>query len=65
MSYTRNWAVMLTVSPPYTSWVGRDTLPAGPVPLMPNRLWSSLASELWPQADSSMAWAMVTAAGTP
>ncbi len=56
---------MLTVCPSYTSWVGSATLPAGPLPLMPNRLWSSLASALWPHPDSSMAWAMVTAAGTP
>jgi hypothetical protein len=32
---------------------------------MPNRLLSLLASWLWPQPDSSMAWAIVTAAGTP
>jgi hypothetical protein len=32
---------------------------------MPNRLWSWLARLLSPQPDSSMAWAMVTAAGTP
>ena len=47
------------------SRVGRASLPAGPVPLMPNRLWSRIASALWPQPDSSMAWAIVTAAGTP
>src|ERR1700722_4856139 len=40
-------------------------LPAGPDPLMPNRLWYSAARPLFPQADSSIAWAMVTAAGTP
>jgi hypothetical protein len=40
-------------------------VPAGPVPLIPNRLWSWLARLLSPQPDSSMAWAMVTAAGTP
>src|SRR5580704_2930192 len=32
---------------------------------MPNRLWYCAASPLWPHADSSMACAMVTAAGTP
>jgi len=41
------------------------TLPAGPVPLIPNRLWSWAASWLPPHPDSSMAWAMVTEAGTP
>ena len=51
--------------PFWYSWVGSESLPAGPVPLMPNRLWSLVASALWPQPDSSMAWAMVTAAGTP
>jgi len=39
--------------------------PAGPVPLIPNRLWSLIASALWPQPDSSIAWAIVTAAGMP
>ena len=33
--------------------------------MMPKRLWSLVASVLWPQPDSSMAWAIVTAAGTP
>jgi hypothetical protein len=32
---------------------------------MPNRLWSLVARTLWPQPDSSIAWAMVTEAGTP
>jgi hypothetical protein len=32
---------------------------------MPNRLWYSAASWLFPQADSSIACAIVTAAGTP
>src|ERR1700728_1854776 len=32
---------------------------------MPNRLWSRAARLLWPQADSSIAWAIVTDAGTP
>ena len=32
---------------------------------MPNRLWSLIASALWPQPDSSIAWAIVTAAGMP
>src|ERR1700761_2426902 len=32
---------------------------------MPNRLWYRAARLLWPQADSSIAWAIVTAAGTP
>ena len=41
------------------------SVPAGPVPLIPNRLWSLIASALWPQPDSSIAWAIVTAAGTP
>src|SRR5437773_3765287 len=41
------------------------SVPAGPVPLIPNRLWSLIASALWPQPDSSIAWAIVTAAGMP
>ena len=45
--------------------MGSVTLPAGPVPLMPNRLWSCTASELRPQDDSSIACAIVTEAGTP
>jgi hypothetical protein len=57
--------VLVTSWPPWYSWVGSETLPAGPVPLMPNRLWSWVASELCPQPDSSMAWAIVTDAGTP
>src|ERR1700691_6514853 len=32
---------------------------------IPNRLWYRAARLLWPQADSSIAWAIVTAAGTP
>ncbi len=32
---------------------------------MPNRLWYCAASPLWPHADSSIACAIVTAAGTP
>ncbi len=56
---------MLTDCPFTYSWVGSGTLPAGPVPLMPNRLWSRAASSLWPHPDSSMACAIVTAAGTP
>src|ERR1700722_11619343 len=32
---------------------------------MPNRLWYRAARLLWPQADSSIAWAIVTDAGTP
>jgi hypothetical protein len=63
--YTRNDAEVLTGCPFTYSWVGSGTLPAGPVPLMPNRLWSWAASWLWPHPDSSMAWAIVTAAGTP
>ncbi len=63
--YTRNDAEVFTGCPFTYSWVGSGTLPAGPVPLMPNRLWSWLASSLWPHPDSSMAWAIVTAAGTP
>jgi hypothetical protein len=31
------------------------SVPAGPAPLMPNRLWSLIASALWPQPDSSIA----------
>src|ERR1700722_6708496 len=56
---------MLTQSPFSDSRVDRVTLPAGPVPLMPNRLWYRAARLLWPQADSSIAWAIVTDAGTP
>ena len=56
---------MLTHWPFWYSWVGSASLPAGPLPFMPKRLWSLLASRLLPQSDSSMAWAMVTAAGTP
>ena len=41
------------------------SVPAGPVPLIPNRLWSLIASALWPQPDSSIAWAIVIAAGMP
>ena len=55
----------LTIWPFSNSWVGCRSLPAGPVPFMPNRLWSRVARPLWPQPDSSMACAMVTAAGTP
>jgi hypothetical protein len=47
------------------SWVGFESLPAGPAPLIPNRLLSWVASWLWPQPDSSIACAIVTAAGTP
>ena len=51
---------------PFTySVVGYSAPPAGPVPLMPNRLWSWAASVLPPQPDSTIAWAIVTAAGTP
>jgi len=32
---------------------------------MPKRLWYVAERLLCPQADSSMAWAIVTAAGTP
>src|ERR1022692_346797 len=63
--YRRNAAVRVTPLPFSYSWVGSGSLPAGPVPLMPNRLWSLMASSLWPQPDSSMACAIVTAAGTP
>ncbi len=56
---------MFTHCPPSYSEVGRLTLPAGPVPLMPKRLWYCAARPLCPQADSSMACAIVTAAGTP
>ena len=47
------------------SCVGRMSRPTVPVPLIPNRLWSAVASSLCPQPDSSMACAMVTAAGMP
>ena len=63
--YTRNGAVVVIHWPFSYSCVGSASLPAGPVPFMPNRLWSLLASRLWPQSDSSMACAIVTAAGTP
>ena len=63
--YTRNGAVRVTQMPFSYSCVGRMSLPAGPVPLIPNRLWSAAASPLCPQPDSSMAWAMVTEAGMP
>jgi hypothetical protein len=63
--YTRKIAVRLTIWPFSNSCVGSMSLPAGPVPLIPKRLWSRVASPLWPQPDSSMAWAIVTAAGTP
>src|SRR5487761_739619 len=47
------------------SCVGSQSLPAGPLPLIPNRLLSLAASSLCPQADSSRACAIVTAVGTP
>src|SRR6516164_725471 len=63
--YTRNGAFTLTCWPFWYSCVGRTTEPAGPVPLIPNRLWSCVASWLCPHADSSIACAIVTAAGMP
>ena len=63
--YTRNCASIVTHWPLWNSEVGSPTLPAGPDPLMPKRLWYSAASWLFPQADSSIACAIVTAAGTP
>ena len=63
--YTRNGAFTVTAWPFWYSCVGRRTEPAGPVPLIPNRLLSWVASRLWPQPDSSIACAIVTAAGTP
>ena len=63
--YTRNGALTMTGSPFSYSSVVRTTEPAGPVPLIPNRLLSWLASWLWPHPDSSMACAIVTAAGRP
>src|SRR5919201_5373301 len=63
--YTRMGAVTDTIWPFWYSCVGSMSVPAGPVPLIPNRLWSLTASTLWPQPDSSIAWAMVTDAGTP
>ena len=65
LRYTRNGASRLTQAPFSYSRVGRMSVPAGPAPLIPNRLWSAVASSLCPQPDSSMAWAIVTAAGTP
>src|SRR3981081_4619063 len=63
--YARKGAVCDTHWPFRNSCVGSASLPAGPVPLMPNRLLSLVASRLWPQPDSTMACAIVTAAGTP
>src|SRR5215471_18371511 len=63
--YTRNGAFTLTCWPFWYSCVGRTTEPAGPVPLIPNRLWSCVASWLCPHPDSSIACAIVTAAGMP
>ena len=63
--YTRNGAFTVTGWPFSYSCVGRRTEPAGPVPLIPNRLLSWVASRLWPQPDSSIACAIVTAAGMP
>ena len=63
--YTRNGAVRVTQAPFSYSRVGSMSRPAGPVPLIPNRLWSAVASALCPHPDSSMAWAIVTAAGMP
>jgi hypothetical protein len=57
---------VVSTQPPFrNSWVGCASLPAGPLPLIPNRLLSWVARELWPHPDSSMACAIVTAAGTP
>src|SRR5437763_7844440 len=63
--YTRNGAVTVTYWPFWYSCVGSMSVPAGPEPLIPNRLLSRIASALWPQPDSSIAWAIVTAAGMP
>ena len=63
--YIRNGEVTDTIWPFWYSCVGSVSAPAGPVPLIPNRLWSLTASALWPQPDSSIAWAMVTEAGAP
>src|ERR1700722_7380579 len=63
--YARNGAFTVTAWPFWYSCVGRSTEPAGPVPLIPNRLFSWVASRLWPQPDSSIACAIVTAAGMP
>src|SRR5580658_10428596 len=63
--YMRNGASTVTIWPFMYSCVGTTTLPAGPLPLIPNRLLSCRASWLWPQPDSSMAWAIVTDAGMP
>src|SRR5579862_9856253 len=65
LSYARNGAIFVTSCPFWNSCVERTTEPAGPVPLMPNRLLSCVASKLWPHPDSSMACAMVTDAGMP
>jgi hypothetical protein len=57
---------VVSTQPPFrNSWVGCGSLPAGPLPLIPNRLLSCVARELWPHPDSSIACAIVTAAGTP
>jgi hypothetical protein len=63
--YTRKAAMRFTYWLFRYSCVGSQSLPAGPLPLIPNKLWSLAASSLWPQADSSMACAIVTEAGTP
>ena len=57
--------VVFTSWPFSYSWVDCCRCPPGPVPLMPNRLWSWVARLAWPQPDSSIAWAIVTEAGTP
>ena len=62
--YARNGAVRVTHTPFSCSRVGSMSR-AGPAPLIPNRLWSAVASTLRPQPDSSMACAIVTAAGMP
>src|SRR6516164_6595887 len=63
--YTRNGALIVTHWPFSYSSVGISTEPAGPLPLIPNRLWFCAARSLWPQPDSSIACAIVTAAGMP
>src|SRR5215471_17189889 len=63
--YTRNGLVVVTDWPFWYSCASCGSLSAGPMPLIPNRLWSLVARPLRPQPDWSMAWAIVTDAGTP
>ena len=67
-------AVMVMVSPPYSSLVLHELFPSTSSQsayaldhFMPNRLWSCVASpERWsPCPDSTMIWAIVQPAGCP